>query len=417
MVFSIIVFFILGYLGIIFEKTIKIDKAAFAILTGMGSWIIFLAFAPEPLSHKLPLIYSHLSDISQIVFFLMGAMLIVEAIDAHQGFRHIGAIFQFQSSQMVFWAILFLSFFLSAVLDNLTTTIVMIYLLRKVVHLSEQRILFSAAVITAVNAGGAWTPIGDVTTTMLWISEKISTFSIMGSLFLPCFLSLIFFGWAVSFYLPRNIQLQPVQKSGKYIIGSCLIPILGFLALVLIPVYKALIGLPPFMGMMLGVTVLWITIDLIHRNDPERYHLKIFNLLCKIDLSSILFFFGILFAVDALETVGVLKYAAHFLERTFQDSLLIAIALGMISSVIDNVPLVAASIRMFTADIYPPNDPFWNLIAYSAGTGGSILIIGSAPGIAVMTMEKTEFFWYLKRISLISLATYFVGIGIYYVFN
>lgn len=406
-------FFIFGYLAIIFDEYLKVNKTAIALFTGIGCWIIYFTFAQESPDTKLLLLNDHLAHISQILLFLMGAMLIVEVIEAHKGLDVIGKYIHFKSSTMTLWALLLLSFFLSALLDNLTTMIVFICLLRKVIPDKTQRAFFLGAIVISANIGGVWTPIGDVTTTMLWIGERITTLSVIQSLFIPCFISLISLGIIMSFKIPSKINITDIKDDGNEIIGKKRVLLVGLSTFLLAPFFKMAIDLPPFMGIMIGVALLWVVTDLTHYKDPEREHLRVFHVLGRIDMSSVLFFLGILLAIDSLEVVGVLKMTVNAIENLTTSPEIIAGTIGLVSSILDNVPLVAACMRMYGLEDFATDSYFWNLIAYCAGTGGSILIIGSAPGIALMSMEKISFGWYLKHISWISLITYFVGL-LYY---
>lgn len=401
------VLFILGYLGIIFEHRF-FDKAATAILTGVLCWALFFIFGEGDHVHKAHELSHHLADISQVVFFIIGAMLIVEVIDSHKGFQRVEKLLHFQSKTVVFWIILFAGFFLSSVLDNLTTIIVMISILKRLIPERESRIFLSAALVSIVNAGGAWTPIGDITTTMLWIADRISSIAIMKSLIIPSILTTLVIGFCIR----KKVNLEfsyPTGEEQPKVPYSTAILILGISALVLVPVLKALIGLPPFMGILLGVGALWAFTDVIHRNDSEKKHLRIQHLLSKIDFSVALFFLGILLAVDALEAFGVLSSLAIWVRASFPSENIFAFMLGLLSAVVDNVPLVAATIRMFGLDVYPQDHPTWSMLAYCVGVGGSILVIGSAPGIALMSLEKVSFSWYVKNISLIALISYIAG--------
>lgn len=306
------------------------------------------------------------------------------------------------------------AFFLSSVLDNLTTTIVMITVLRKLIDDSEDRLIIGSGVVIAANAGGAWTPIGDVTTTMLWIGGQVSTLSIMYKLFLPSFVCLIVALLGLSFLLKGDFAKkyihdipQKLEPMGK------LVFFMGIAALVFVPIFKVVTGLPPFMGMFFGLSIMWITTDLVHRGYHDRLHLRMTQVFTKIDLSSLLFFIGILLAIDALDAAHILEHLAASLQRTIGNDNIIATSIGLASAVIDNVPLVAASMGMYPLTQHPIDSHFWNLVAYCAGTGGSILIIGSAAGVVFMGMEKVNFMWYFKRISLSALAGYFAGILVY----
>lgn len=401
------ILFILGYFGIIFEHRF-FDKAATAILTGVLCWILYFLYGEGDHVHKAHELSHHLADISQVVFFIIGAMLIVEVIDSHKGFQSVEKILNIRSKTTVFWLILFGGFFLSSVLDNLTTLIVMISILKRIIPERESRIYLSAALVAVVNAGGAWTPIGDITTTMLWIADRISTAAVVQSLFIPCVFTTVVLGLCIK----NKVNLSQITlKAGEHekIPYSFCILVLGLGALIAVPLLKALIGLPPFMGILLGVGVLWAFTDSIHSHDDEKKHLRIQHILSKIDFSVSLFFLGILLAVDALEAFGVLSKLADWVRSSFPSENVFAFALGLLSSVVDNVPLVAATIRMFGLEIYPQDHPTWNMLAYCVGVGGSILVVGSAPGIALMSLEKVSFSWYFKNISLAALISYILG--------
>ncbi|GAB4235258.1 MAG: NhaD family Na+:H+ antiporter [Chlamydiales bacterium] len=405
--------FFLGYLCIILDHVFKIDKTAIALLTGVGCWIAYFAFFATPMDEKLLHLNSHLADISQIIFFLMGAMLIVEVIDAHKGLDVLGDYIAFKSPKAVLWATLFLAFFMSALLDNLTTMIVFICLLRKVIPSLKERLIYLAAVVVAANIGGVWTPIGDVTTTMLWIGDRITPIAIIQSLFLPCLVSLATLGTLVSFKLGPDVHTQKYLREADKILGRKRVLVVGLSTFLVAPILKMAIDLPPFLGIMFGVAILWVMTDLMHYRDPKREHLRVFHVLGRIDLSSVLFFLGILLAVDSLEVSGVLNDVVGWIESVTKNAIVITGSIGIVSSVLDNVPLVAACMRMYPLEVFGTNHYFWNLIAYCAGTGGSILIIGSAPGIALMSMEKVSFAWYLKHMSWISLICYLVGLGVF----
>ena len=364
--------------------------------------------------HNHEALKDHLGDISQVVIFLLGALAIVEIINVHKGFSIINRLIQFQSKRKLLWAIGLIAFFLSAVLDNLTTTVVMLSILRKIVHEGESRLLNGGAIVIAANAGGAWTPIGDVTTTMLWIGGQISTVQIMQSLFLPSIVALVVALLILSLSLKgsyparkltkEDLQVEPLGKFVFY---------LGVGTLIFVPIFKVTTGLPPFMGMLLGLSVMWLITDIAHQKEHSRQHLKVPQILAHIDLAGILFFLGILLAIQALQTSEILERLALVLDKYIGQPNLIATFIGLASAVVDNVPLVAATMEMYSLQQFPTDHSFWELIAFCAGTGGSILLIGSAAGIVFMGMEKVDFFWYLKKISFAALLSYFAGIGVY----
>ena len=416
----LLLIFGIGYAAIAFENNIKINKTATALITGVLCWVAYITFIADKTAVNLSLI-EHLGDISSILFFLLGAMTIIELIDAHDGFEIITDYITQTNKRSLIWIIGFLTFFLSSILDNLTTTIVMIALLRKLIRNKEDRLLFVGIVVIAANAGGAWTPIGDVTTTMLWIGGQISTVNIMYKLILPSLACLIIPLAAVSFQLHGKVErMIPTKSASTYILSKTkqrIILGLGLLILVLVPVFKTYTNLPPFMGMMFGLGVLWVVTEIMHGSGEleNKKHLTLANALHRIDISSILFFLGILMAIAALQTSGILTFLASWLAKTIGNQSIIVIIIGLASSIIDNVPLVAATQGMYSLSQYPMDDFLWEFLAFCAGTGGSILIIGSAAGVAAMGMEKINFFWYVKKISWLALLGYFAGAIIYIV--
>ncbi len=411
--FLLIAIFLIGYLAIIFELSIKINKTASALLMATIAWGILFLLAGEQIKDRLDNLSFHLSNVSQIVIFLLGAMTIVELIDSHKGFRIITDKINTRSRKNMLWLIGLIAFFLSSILDNLTTTIVMVSLLRKLIEERKERMILGSIVVIAANAGGAWTPIGDVTTTMLWIGGQITTLPIMKSLFLPSifslFISLLFFSFQMKGRYPHLLHIKKdSSEPGAKIVLYC-----GIGALVFVPIIKALTGLPPFMGMLIGVGFLWLITDLMHSAYEERKHLRVPFILAKVDMSGVLFFLGILLSINSLETVGMLEDLAIYLGKHIASLPIIATLIGLISAVVDNVPLVAATMGMYDLTTYPIDSSLWQMIAYCAGTGGSILIIGSAAGVAFMGLEKIDFLWYLRKISFIALVGYLGGIGLY----
>ena len=410
----IIFVFAIGYLCIIFEYNIKVNKTASALVMAVLTWMFLFLIRGKELAHSTETLGIKLGEVSQIIFFLLGAMTLVELIDSHKGFKVITDVIQTSSKKKMLWIMGITTFFLSSVLDNLTTTIVMISLLRKLVPDRNERIILGSMVIIAANAGGAWTPIGDVTTTMLWINGNITTLSVMRSLLVPSFISLavalLIFGKGL-----KGNYSHLVERAREEVVepGARLIFFLGLGALIFVPIFKALTGLPPFMGMLIALGVMWLITDRLHGKYEARSHLRIPHILTRIDTSGILFFLGILLCIGALEAAGLLFYLAEFLNQHVGNLSLIATLIGLISSVIDNVPLVAAGMGMYSLQTYPIDSFLWMMIAFCAGTGGSILIIGSAAGVALMGMEKIDFLWYLRKISLIALISYFAGVGAY----
>ena len=414
----VILVFVLGYLAIALEHPIKINKTASALLTGVLSWTIYALFAEDSVAPELS---HHLSQIAEILFFLLGAMTIVELVDAYQGFRIITDRIKTKNPKSLLWIVCWVTFFLSSILDNLTTAIVMVSLIRKLIPNKEMRLFFAGMIVIAANAGGAWTPIGDVTTTMLWIGGQISTANIMTVLFVPSIMCLLVPLLFLSFTLKGTLgefqqsEIDPEDK--KDVTGSGTMLALGVGALIFVPVFKTITGLPPYLGMMLGLGVIWVVSEFInpHADEQQRKPLTAGGALSRIDASSVLFFLGILLAVGALESTHILGHFATWLDETVKSQSAIITLIGLLSAVIDNVPLVAASMGMYSLEIYPMDHFIWEYLAYCAGTGGSILIIGSAAGVAVMGMEKIDFIWYLKKISLIAMLGYFAGCGTYLV--
>ncbi len=416
----VIIIFVVGYIAIAMEHPIKINKTASALLTGVLCWTLYALSAHEPAKVGSELSH-HLSSVSEILFFLMGAMTIVELVDAYQGFRIITDRINTKNPKILLWLICFVSFFLSAILDNLTTSIVMISLIRKLIPNKDMRLFFAGMIVIAANAGGAWTPIGDVTTTMLWIGGQISTVNIIKVLFIPSVICLVVPLIYLSFTLKgelgerHNTDHMHTDHSGERPKGSTAMLILGVGALVFVPIFKTVTHLPPYIGMLLGLGVLWVVSELInpHADEAARKPFTAAGALSRIDSSSVLFFLGILLAVGALESMEILHRFAQILDQSLGDNRIIVTCIGVLSAIVDNVPLVAASMGMYSLEMYPMDHLIWEYLAYCAGTGGSILIIGSAAGVAVMGMEKIDFIWYLKKISLLAMLGYFAGAAAY----
>lgn len=420
MLTAIIIVFVTGYVLIALEHSLRINKASIALLTGVLCWTLYVVAAPDPhlVSEQLT---GHLGEIAGILFFLMGAMTIVELIDAHDGFDVITRSISTTSKRKLVWIVSFLSFFLSAVLDNLTTTIVVVSLLRNLVSDREDRILFIGMAVIAANAGGAWSPIGDVTTTMLWIGGQVTSGHIILTLILPSLVCLLVPLVVVSFMLRgttgKPLAAQNVERSTTSSSQRNTIFFSGVGVLLLVPVFKTVTHLPPFMGMMFGLGVVWVISELVHRDkdesDKDRY--SVLYALRKIDLPSVLFFLGILISISALQSTGQLAQLATVMDDRIGNVNLIVLSLGLLSAIVDNVPLVAAVMGMYDLNTYPTDHYFWGFLAYCAGTGGSTLIIGSAAGVAAMGMERINFFWYVKRISWLALIGYFAGAAVYIV--
>jgi len=418
MVTSLIIIFLIGYVVITLEHPLKINKAATALITGALCWTVYILFASDKHAVNESLAH-HLGELSGILFFLLGAMAIVELMDAHDGFDIIVARITATNKVKLLWIVCFITFFLSAVLDNLTTTIVMVSLLKKLIRKDEDRMLYAGMLIIAANAGGAWSPIGDVTTTMLWIGNQITSANIIKALFLPSFESMAVPLLILSAKLKGNVE-RPVQEdqNGHKKLSprqQSIVFFAGVLILVLVPVFKTITHLPPYMGILLGLGLLWLLTEILHggKDDEDKHVLSVVYALRKIDTPSVLFFFGILVSIAALQSSGILSGLATWMTQTITDKNLIGLTFGLLSALVDNVPLVAAVQGMFPLSLYPTDHEFWELLAYCTGTGGSALIIGSAAGVAAMGIEKISFFWYLKKISWLALIGFFSGAVIY----
>ena len=421
MLSALIIIFVITYAAITLEHSIKINKSATALLGAGLLWTIYAVSTGDHLvvGHQLS---ESIASTAEIVFFLIGAMTIVEVIDAHNGFEVITSRIKTKKLSHLLWIVGFLSFFLSAVLDNLTATIVMISLTRKLLQKQEDRLLFAAMVVISANAGGAWSPIGDVTTTMLWIGGQITSLAIIKGLFLASLANLIAPLLFVS-HAMRGKLISSQTKTKTYNASSILTSnferntmfYLGLGILILVPVFKTLTHLPPFMGILFGLGLLWLVGDLIHykKEDADKQQFTLAHALHRIDMTSIVFFIGILLAVATLEHSHILHSLSEFLDKTVGRQDYIVTLLGLLSAIVDNVPLVAASMGMYDLAKYPADSFLWEFMAYCAGTGGSILIIGSAAGVAAMGLEKIPFFWYVKKISWLALIGYFAGIAVY----
>lgn len=412
----ILIIFIAGYLAIAFEHSINVNKAASALITGVLCWTVYILQSNDTHVVSEELLHGF-GDIASILFFLMGAMTIVELIDAHNGFEIITQGITTTSKTRLLFIISVITFFLSALLDNLTTAIVMTSLCIKLLPEKEDRLWFAGIIIIAANLGGAWSPLGDVTTTMLWIGKQVTALNIIKTLLIPCLLGCLVpvliigrrFKGKQLLTLPQAQTSAVEKREGKIV----LITGLGFL--IFVPAFKTITHLPPFMGMLLALGLMWVIITLIHKNKNAEYKERytVARALQKIDTPSILFFLGILLAVSALQTTGMLKQLATMLTATFKNDYLIGTFLGLLSAVVDNVPLVAAAQGMYELNTYPTDHPFWEFLALTTGSGGSALIIGSAAGVAVMGIEQINFMWYLKKIGWIALAGFAVAIGIF----
>ena len=410
----LIIVFVLGYLAIAFEHPLRINKAAPALVTGVLCWLIYFlnAHSVEEANEQLVV---HLGDIASILFFLLGAMTIVELIDSYNGFAIITGRINTTSMVKLLVIITIFTFFLSALLDNLTTAIVMTSLVSKLLQNKEARLWFAGMIIIAANAGGAWSPIGDVTTTMLWIGGQVTALNIIKALILPSLVVCLVPLLIIALKLKGKKVIANTEGKTEVTEGGNIILFSGVALLICVPVFKTLTHLPPFMGMLLALAIIWIISTIVHfrKQTWENKKLSVANALQKIDTPSILFFLGILLAVSALQTVGVLGSLAQYLNTSLKSDYAIGTALGVLSAIVDNVPLVAASQGMYTLDQFPTDHRFWEFLALTSGTGGSMIIIGSAAGVAVMGIEKINFMWYLRKISWLAMAGFAAGILLY----
>jgi NhaD family Na+/H+ antiporter len=418
---TLIVIFVIAYAAIALEHPLRINKSASALIGAGLMWTVYALSAGDAhmVSEQLG---ESLMSTAQIVFFLMGAMTVVEVVDAHNGFDVITRRINTTSLSKLMWLVGFVTFFLSAILDNLTTAIVMISLMRKLLDRHDDRLFFAGIIVIAANSGGAWSPLGDVTTTMLWIGGQITSLAIIKGVLLPSLASLLVPLGMTAYFLRGRDVVAPRRPDGENESQTTafernLMFFLGLGILVAVPAFKAVTHLPPFMGILFGLGILWLVGDLVHRHKEEenRQSLTLAHALSRIDLSSLVFFIGILLSVATLEHTHMLSSLAQWLDRTVERQDVIVMSIGIASAIVDNVPLVAASMGMYSLAQYPPDHFLWEFLAYCAGTGGSILIIGSAAGVAAMGLEKIRFFWYVRKISGLALAGYFSGAGIYLV--
>ena len=426
MLTALVIIFVVAYAAIALEHPLKVNKSASALI---GAGLLWTIYALSTGDHHLvsEQLGESLMGTAQIVFFLMGAMTIVEVVDAHNGFEVITSRIKTTKLSTLMWLVGFVTFFLSSVLDNLTTTIVMISLMKKLLDKHDDRLFFAGIIVIAANAGGAWSPIGDVTTTMLWIGGQITTLAIIEGVFLASVVNMVV-PLAITGYVLRGREVvspnrveqcpghhghhpktTPFEQNFMFAMG------LGIL--VAVPIFKTVTHLPPFMGILFGLGILWLAGEIIHstKDDEAKEHLTLVRALRQIDMASIVFFIGILLAVATLEHTHILTNLAGWLDRTVGRQDIIVTIIGLASAIVDNVPLVAASMGMYDLAVYPTDSFLWEFMAYCAGTGGSILIIGSAAGVAAMGLEKIHFFWYVKRISGLALVGYFAGIAVYIV--
>lgn len=419
MLTSLVVVFFVAYAAIALEHPLQINKSASALI---GAGLLWTIYAMSVGDHHLvsEQLGDSLMNTAQIVFFLMGAMTIVEVVDAHNGFDVITSRIKTTRLSALMWLVGVVTFFLSAMLDNLTTTIVMISLVRKLLAKHDDRLFFAGIIVIAANAGGAWTPIGDVTTTMLWIGGQITSLAIMKGVFLPSLANMVV-PLAITAYTLRGREVvSPQIKDGDHATHTTgfernLMFFLGLGILVSVPIFKTVTHLPPFMGILFGLGILWLAGDLVHRRKEDEWKrpLTLVHALSRIDMTSIVFFIGILLAVATLEHAQILSSLAQSLDHVVGRQDVIVMLIGLVSAVVDNVPLVAASMGMYSLTQYPADSFLWEFLAYCAGTGGSILVIGSAAGVAAMGLEKIDFFWYVRKISGLALIGYFAGAATY----
>ncbi|MDR1793698.1 MAG: sodium:proton antiporter NhaD [Bacteroidales bacterium] len=415
----IIVIFVLGYTMIALEHPLKINKSATALFLAVILWGIYALMGGF---HNNSELVEHLGSTSEILFFLLGAMTIVETVDRHNGFAIITDRITTTNKRKLLWVISLITFFMSSVLDNLTTSIVMCALLRKLIDEQKERWFFAGMVILAANAGGAWTPIGDVTTIMLWIKGNITAAAIMRETFLPSLVSLVIPLTILSFKMKGNLKRPDnvVNTDTPTIpkLQSNIVFLLGVGSLLFTPIFKSITHLPPYLGILFGLSILWIVTEIMHRKDKQYSRLDISTIIQKVDTPSVLFFLGILMSVACLQSAGHLELLATTLNK-IDNIYIIDTVIGALSSIVDNVPLVAAAMGMYpiAEGHFAVDGAFWEMLAYCAGTGGSILIIGSAAGVAIMGMEKIDFIWYLKKISLWALLGYLAGAGVFWLMS
>ena len=441
----IVTVFVIGYAFIAMESLTKINKAAIALLMLVGCWTLymcdpsqfvqlmhpdFVATNHQQMMDKITsIIQEHLGDTSTTLFFLMGAMTIVEIVDQNGGFNWVRNVMKTKSKRALLWRIAFLTFILSAILDNLTTSIVMIMILRKLVSDHKDRIIYASLVIIAANSGGAFSPIGDVTTIMLWNKGLITALGVICEILIPSIISMVIPALIMQFMLKGDLTMPASNEAAEASVSDFssaerkTVFVLGVGGLMFVPVFKALTGLPPFVGILLVLGVLWTATELFYRNlhrstDAEGTQKRVTKLLKRVDMSTILFFLGILMAVSCLAEVGVLQSLGEGLNVVFDGNhYMVTGIIGVLSSIVDNVPLVAGCMGMYP--VAPTSDMavdgvFWQLLAYCAGVGGSMLIIGSAAGVVVMGLEKITFGWYMKHISWIAFVGYIAGIVCYW---
>jgi Na+/H+ antiporter NhaD/arsenite permease-like protein len=419
MMTMVAVVFVLAYATIALEHPLKINKSATALIAAGLMWTLYSFASPlgvEGVSHQLT---EKLAETAAIVFFLICAMTIVEVTDSHGGFEVITSRIKAKKLTSLLWIIGFITFYLSSILDNMTTTIVMVSLMKRLLKEHKQRLFFAGIIVIAANAGGAWSPIGDVTTTMLWIGGQITTLNIMKTTWIASMVNLLVPLVIASFMLKGNVVPPDKVENGVTTNTSqfekTLMFFMGMGSLIFVPIFKSVTHLPPYLGILFALGILWLVGNILHREKPAevKEHLTLTKALKRIDMASVVFFIGILLAVASLSANGMLPSLAQWLDVKIGNQSLIVIIIGLVSAVVDNIPLVAASMGMYPLTQFPPDSFLWEFIAYCAGTGGSILIIGSAAGVVAMGLEKIEFFWYARRIGPLAFAGYFAGIAAY----
>jgi Na+/H+ antiporter NhaD/arsenite permease-like protein len=418
MMTMVAVVFVLAYTMIALEHPLKINKSATALLATGLMWTLYSFASPLGVEGVIHQLTEKLAETAAIVFFLICAMTIVEVTDSHGGFEVITSRIKATKLSSLLWIIGFITFYLSAILDNMTTTIVMVALMKRLLKEHKQRLFFAGIIVIAANAGGAWSPIGDVTTTMLWIGGQITTGNIMKGLWIASMVNLLVPLIIASFFLKGDVVPPAKVENGATNTSQFeknLMFFMGMGSLIFVPIFKAVTHLPPYLGILFALGVLWMVGNILHRNKPEdeKEHLTLTKALRRIDMASVVFFIGILLAVATLSANGMLPVLAKWLDAKLGDQALIVIIIGLVSAIVDNIPLVAASMGMYPLSQFPTDSFLWEFMAYCAGTGGSILIIGSAAGVAAMGLEKIEFFWYARRIGPLALAGYFAGVVAY----
>ncbi len=420
MMTMVAVVFVLAYSMIALEHPIKINKSATALLAAGLMWTLYSFASPLGVEGVIHQLTEKLAETAAIVFFLICAMTIVEVTDAHGGFEVITERIKATKLTSLLWIIGFITFYLSSILDNMTTTIVMVALMKRLLKDHKQRLFFAGIIVIAANAGGAWSPIGDVTTTMLWIGGQVTTVNIMKTTWIASMVNLLVPLIIASFILKGDVVPPDKVENGATTTSQFeknLMFFMGMGALIFVPIFKAITHLPPYLGILLALGVLWFVGNILHRNKPdeEKDHLRLAKALKRIDMASVVFFIGILLAVATLSANGMLPALAQWLDVKLGNQSLIVIIIGLVSAIVDNIPLVAASMGMYPLSQFPPDSFLWEFMAYCAGTGGSILIIGSAAGVAAMGLEKIEFFWYARRIGPLAFVGYFAGAAAYIV--